>query len=130
MLGKQRLLLPSAKGTPALVQAATARSASMRVSAKGFSHQTGLPTSATAQNLPKVKGMRCSQKDRLHTGIGHNLFEFSGQFKAVSGRKIAHQLGLLADSADEAQAIAFALNSLDDIFSPSAEADHSSVYHG
>src|SRR5262245_2389113 len=81
-------------------------------------------------NLPKVKGMRCSQKDRLHTGIGHNLFEFSGQFKALSGRKIAHQLGLLADSADEAQAIAFALNSLDDIFSPSAEADHSSVYHG
>ena len=46
---KQRLLLPSANGTPAFWIAATARSASPRVSASGFSHQTGLPAAATAE---------------------------------------------------------------------------------
>jgi len=49
MLGKQRLLLPRAKGTLALAQASIARSASARLSAKGFSHQTGLPAAATAE---------------------------------------------------------------------------------
>ena len=46
---KQRLLLPSAKGTPAFCVAATARAASARVSASGFSDQTGLPAAATAE---------------------------------------------------------------------------------
>src|SRR5215475_8831401 len=47
MHGKQRLLLPRAKGTLALAQAAIALSASARRSANGFSHHTGLPAAAT-----------------------------------------------------------------------------------
>ena len=48
MEAKQRLLLPLPSGTFAARQASTARSASVRVSASGFSHQTGLPAFATA----------------------------------------------------------------------------------
>ena len=44
---KQRLLLPLPSTMPASRQAATARAASFRVSASGFSHQTGFLARAT-----------------------------------------------------------------------------------
>jgi hypothetical protein len=45
---KQRLLFPTPSVTPALAQAATARSASARVNASGFSYQTELLAVAAA----------------------------------------------------------------------------------
>ena len=69
------------------------------------------------------------QKDRLHTRVGERLFEFGRQFEALGRREIAHQFGLLADSANEAQALALALHRLDDVFSPPAKADYSGIYH-
>src|SRR5262245_291863 len=80
--------------------------------------------------LRDVQGMRRSQKNRLHARVGDGFFEFSGQFEALGGREFAHQFGLLADSANEAQALAFALHRLNDVFSPSAKADYGGIYHG
>ncbi|HET9176305.1 MAG TPA: hypothetical protein VFN84_08095, partial [Pseudolabrys sp.] len=51
-------------------------------------------------------------------------------FEALGGREFAHQHGLFADSANEAQALAFALHRLDDVFSPSAKTDYGGIYHG
>ena len=80
--------------------------------------------------LRDVQGMRRCQKNRLHARVGDGFFKFSGQFEALGGREFAHQLWLFADSANEAQALAFALHRLDDVFSPSAKADYSGIYHG
>src|SRR5262245_2354808 len=80
--------------------------------------------------LRDVQGMRCCQKNRLHARVGDRLFEFGGQFESLGHREFAHQLGLFADSANEAQALAFALHRLDDVFSPAAKADYGGIYHG
>ena len=77
-----------------------------------------------------MQGMRGGEKNGPHAGIGHSLLELGRQFEAFGRRKIANQLGLLADPADDAQAPAFALDRLDDIFSPSAKADHGGIDHG
>jgi len=73
--------------------------------------------------------MRCREENGPHAGIAHRLLEFSGQFETLGRREITHQIGLLTDSTDEAQALAFALHRFDDIFSPSAEADYGGVDH-
>ena len=80
--------------------------------------------------LRDVQGMRCCQKNRLHARVRDRLFEFSRQFESLGRREFAHQLGLFADPANEAQALAFALHRLDDVFSPSAKADYGGIYHG
>src|SRR5215475_13580505 len=80
--------------------------------------------------LGDVQGMRRCQKNRLHARIGDGLFEFGGQFEALGRREFAHQLGLFANCANEAQALAFALHRLDDVFSPSAKTDYGGIYHG
>src|SRR5262249_58905136 len=76
--------------------------------------------------MPGIRGLA---ENGPHAGIPHRLFEFSGQFEALGRREITHQIGLLPDSADEEQALAFALHRFDDIFSPSAEADYGGVDH-
>src|SRR5262249_41514680 len=81
-------------------------------------------------NLPNMQGMRGGEKNSLDAGIRHCRRKLGGQFKAFGGGKIANELGLLADAAEDAQALAFALDRLDDIFSPSAKADYSSIDHG
>jgi hypothetical protein len=128
MLGKQRLLLPRASGTPALAQAATALSASARQSANGFSHQTGLPAAATAHICGTCRECGVARKIACTRG-SETAFVFGGQFEAPGRGEFANQLGLSADSANEAQALAFALHRLDDIFSPSAKADYGGIYH-
>jgi len=77
-----------------------------------------------------MQGMRGGEKNSSHAGIGHCRLELGGQFKAFGSGKIANEFGLLADAADDAQALAFALHRLDDIFSPSAKADYGGIDHG
>src|SRR5690348_15534549 len=47
----------------------------------------------------------------------------------MGGGEIAHQLGLLAHPADDAQARAFALHGFDDVFAPASEADNGGIDH-
>src|SRR4029077_598875 len=89
-----------------------------------------LPRSGARRNLSDMQGMRGGEKNGAHAGIGHGRLELGRQFKAFGRRKISNQLGLLAEPANDAQAPAFALGCLDDIFSPSAKADHGGIDHG
>jgi hypothetical protein len=73
--------------------------------------------------------MRCRKENGPHAWIGHGCLELGRQFKAFGSGKIANEFGLLADAADDPQAVAFALDRLDDIFSPSAKADHGGIDH-
>ena len=100
------------------------------MSASGFSHQTGLPAAATFGNLLDMQRMRRRQEHRLHARVGDRLLEIGRQLEALGGGEIAHQIGLLADAADEAQALALALHGFDDVLAPASEADDGGVDHG
>ncbi len=80
-------------------------------------------------NLSDVQRVRGCEKNRLNTGIGNGLLELRGQFEALGRREIADQFRLFAHAADKPQALAFALNRIDDIFSPAAEADYGGIDH-
>ena len=82
------------------------------------------------RNLPNMQRVRGCKKDRLNAGIGDGFFEFGRQFEAFGGGEIANQFWLLAHAADKSQAVAFALNRIDDIFSPASETDYGGVDHG
>ena len=127
---KQRLLLPLPSTTPASRQAATARAASARVSASGFSHHTGLPAWATARDLLDMQRMRRRQEHRLHVGIGDGLVEFGGEPEAVLRGEAAHVVRLLADAVDEAELLALALHGGDQGLAPASEADDGGIDHG
>ena len=73
--------------------------------------------------------MRRRQEHRLDARVGDGFLEIGRQFEALGGCEIAHELGLLADAADDAQALAFALHGFDDALAPAAKADHRGVNH-
>ena len=78
---KQRLLLPLPSGTPAARTAATARSASARVSASGFSHQTGLPAAATMRTCSTCR--ECGVASRMACTAGSAI----ASLRSVDNRK-------------------------------------------
>src|SRR5262245_5250665 len=80
-------------------------------------------------NLSHMQGMWCREKDGLHARVGDRVFELGRYLEALGGREITHQLGLLADTANEPQALAFALYRFNDVFSPPAEANDRCVDH-
>jgi hypothetical protein len=80
-------------------------------------------------NLPNMQGVRRCKKNRLNAWIGNGLFEFGRQFEVLGGCEIADKFGLLAHTADKSQALAFALNRINDIFSPAAETDYCGIDH-
>ena len=126
---KQRLLLPSANGTLALVVAAMARSASRRVSASGFSLHTGLPSAATASIWRICSECGVARNTQPDARIGDRFVEVGRQLEALAGCEVRYLLGLLADAADDAQAAALALHGFDDALAPAAKADHGGVNH-
>ena len=73
--------------------------------------------------------MRGRKENRLNARIGNGLLEIRRQFEALAGCEIADQFGLFAYAADKSQALAFALDRLDDIFSPAAETDYGGIDH-
>lgn len=81
-------------------------------------------------NLPNVQRMRSCKKHRLHARIGNCVFEFSRELEALGYRKFTRKLRLFGDATDDPQASAFALYGFDNIFSPSAKTDDSSIDHG
>ena len=95
--GKQRLLLPSANGTPAFAQAGSRARPRARVSASGFSHQTGLPAAAAASKLLDMQRMRRGQKHRLRSrGIGERLVKSVERSSRWPRRNRRAASGLLA----------------------------------
>ena len=130
MHGKQRLLLPSANGTPAFSQAPIARSASARVSAKGFSHQTGLPAAATAEICPTCSECGVARNTACTRGSAIASSNSVDSSKPFGNRKFTRKFRLFGDATDDPQASAFALYGFDNIFSPSAKTDDSSIDHG
>src|SRR5471030_1892582 len=77
-----------------------------------------------------MQGMRRGKEHRLHARVGNGLVEIRRELEALGGREIAHQIGLLADSTDEMQALALALHGFDDVLAPASEANNGGIDHG
>ena len=126
---KQRLLLPLPSTMPASRQAATARAASFRVSASGFSHQTGFPARRDRLDLRHVERMRRRQEHGLHGRVGDGVGEVGGEPKAVLAGKAAHVVRLLADAVNEAQPLALALHGGHQRLAPAPKPNNGSIDH-
>jgi hypothetical protein len=81
-------------------------------------------------NLLDMQRMRRGEKNRLHAGVGDGRVKVARQLEALGGGEIADPIGLHADAADEAQALALALRRFDDVLAPASEADNGGVDHG
>jgi hypothetical protein len=129
MLGKHRLLLPRAKGTPAFLQATMGSFGFSAGQREGLFAPDRLAGGRDSGNLSNMQRVRGCKKDRLNARIGNGVLEFGRQFEAFGGGEIADQFRLLAHAADKAQALAFALNRIDDIFPPASETDYGGIDH-
>ena len=114
---------------PASRQAATARAASFRVSASGFSHQTGFLGAGDRLDLRHVERMRRRQEHRLHGRVGDGVGEVGGELEAVLAGKAAHVVGLLADAVHEAQLLALALDGRHQRLAPAPKPNDGSIDH-
>ncbi len=80
-------------------------------------------------NLRDMQGMWRCKKYSLNARVGDRVLEFGGQFEAFGRCKVADEVRLLAHPTNKAQPLAFPLHGFDDIFSPSAKADHGGIDH-
>jgi hypothetical protein len=92
---KQRLLNPVASTTPARLHASTARRASWRVSASGFSHHTCLPASAAATTWPTCTECGVARKTASTSGsaiASSNAVDSRNPCRAAKSRTVSGSL--------------------------------------
>ena len=80
-------------------------------------------------DLLDVQGMRRRQQDRLHLWIGDRIVKLARQPETVARRQFARRLRFFADAMHDAQALALALDRIENGLAPAPQTDHGYLNH-
>ena len=127
-VGPEPMVLAQAPGPrPDRRQASIARAASSRVNASGFSQNTGLRASADGDDLFGMQRVWRRQHHGLDPFVGQELGQRRRQGKAMTLSECRYGPDIATCAAHEAQAVALALDRLDEVLAPPAEANDASM---
>ena len=124
-----RLSCPVASTTPASRHAATARSAPARVSASGFSQQTGLPARAAATTCSTCRVCGVASTTASTRGSASASSSLDDSSRPCWTANSAHGVGPPRHAADELRRVADSLDRAHQVLAPAAESDDGRVDH-